>query len=343
MSSSFVRAPSRRASGFTLIELLVVIAIIAILIGLLLPAVQKVREAAARTQCANNLHQWGLALHNYYSSFQAFPFGSQDPAIWGPSAHAYLLPVIEQGAAYSMMTQTFAHGASAQGGTGTPVVTHEAASTVRAKVFACPSERYTFKNLPYGFTNYHTNWGRWATFGNRWDGVFGPNFNTYGPPPAIQIRVTDIIDGSANTLAFAEVCNGFGGVTAPRDQRRDCYEFGTLSAANLQTARSSLLNANWQTAGYAGGWSPAWSYRGYPWREGSIWRNGVTTLLPPNRACWRPNNEWWQLVTPASSYHTGGVNACLADGSVRFVTDSVDQEVWTAAGSRDGLEALNLP
>ena len=94
-----------------------------------------------------------------------------------------------------------------------------------------------------------------------------------------------------------------------------------------------------ETAGTLGGWN----WRGYPWREGSVWRNGFNTLLPPNKPCYRPNGQWWELVTPASSYHPGGVNACFADGSVRFVSEAIDPDVWAAAGTRAGGEALTLP
>jgi prepilin-type processing-associated H-X9-DG protein len=100
---------------------------------------------------------------------------------------------------------------------------------------------------------------------------------------------------------------------------------------------------NWQSAGLAGGWSPPWRWRGYPWREGSIWRTGYTHLLPPNSACWRLNGDWWQISPSASSYHTGGVNVALVDGSVRFVSSNVDTAAWTAAGSRNGGEPISLP
>ena len=326
--------------GFTLVELLVVIAIIGVLVALLLPAVQAARESARRMQCINHLKQLGLATHNFESAYGRLPDGSRAAALWGPSPHAYLLPVLEQKNISDLMDSSFAHGASAESGSGSTVLQHEFGSTVRPKIFKCPSEINEYKGLVYGFSNYHTNYGSWVKLKNEWDGPYGTNFVPYGTVKQVDAsKLRDITDGTSNTLLYAEVCNGIGADPSNRDKRRDCYEAGSQSFTTAAAARAAFLAIDHKTAATLGGWN----WRGYPWREGSIWRNGFNTLLPPNKPCFRPNGEWWELVTPASSYHPGGVAACLADGSVRFVTESVDADVWTAAGTMAGGEVGQLP
>jgi prepilin-type N-terminal cleavage/methylation domain-containing protein/prepilin-type processing-associated H-X9-DG protein len=329
-----------KRAAFTLIELLVVIAIIAILIALLVPAVQKVREAAARTQCQNNLKQLGLALHNFHGINKRFPYASHSPGNWGPSPFEKLLPYIEQEAAYAMFTDTAVSGAST--GTTAADQANDAVGQMRIATFMCPSDIRQGTGYFFGWTNYHSNHGT-AVWINGWDGLFAPNGGAAGKP-ARAVRVTDITDGSSNTAAFAEVCNGAGTDGAPKSPLIDCFEYPpwpTLPGATIATARTNLLAANWQTANIP--WGGGWRWRGYPWREGSIWRTGYTHLLPPNKPCWNVDADWYMLVSPASSFHPGGVNLLLADGSVRFVSEGVDMDTWTALGSRGGDEVLALP
>src|SRR6266566_1337108 len=181
------RARLPQPLGFTLVELLVVIAIIGVLVALLLPAVQSAREAARRNQCANNLKQLGLALHNFESQMKRFPWGSENTVIWGPACHTYLLPVLEQGAIQDQMVLSYAEGSSADTTvSGQSLAYHELASTMRPKVFRCPDEIYTYRDMLYGYTNYHTNYGSWVVLQNRWDGTFGTNFIPYGTVPKVE-------------------------------------------------------------------------------------------------------------------------------------------------------------
>jgi prepilin-type N-terminal cleavage/methylation domain-containing protein len=195
---------STRRAAFSLVELLVVIAIIAILIGLLLPAVQKVREAAARTKCGNNLKQIGLAVHNYESTFGCLPpngswvtAASQTNFGGVPySVHARILPYIEQGALYQQVDLNIS--AASQ-----PAVVGQ-----RIPTYFCPSdpnERLSTTNPPTFPTTYGAALGDW--FGENWNTAqFGNGgFPGVSWPNEQGVRLLDITDGLSTTVGFAEV------------------------------------------------------------------------------------------------------------------------------------------
>ncbi|MBN9122657.1 MAG: DUF1559 domain-containing protein [Planctomycetes bacterium] len=244
------RDPVGPRNGFTLIELLVVIAIIAILIGLLLPAVQKVRESAARMKCANNLKQIGLALHNYESANGKFPPGGVSGSYAGPLA--FLLPYFEQDAVAQRVTLNVLTGVNPWWSDSTNAV----AAQTKIKLFECPSDTvnaggetggviaimdlndggagiavFGGPNQTCGRTNYVASagtLGKVSAFA-KWCGPFFTDSKT---------KISDIVDGTSNTLAFGETLGGSS--NSPRD-----YTFAWLSPGVMPTGFNLTNPSGW--------------------------------------------------------------------------------------------------
>jgi prepilin-type N-terminal cleavage/methylation domain-containing protein/prepilin-type processing-associated H-X9-DG protein len=331
-------AHGRSLKGFTLVELLVVIAIIGVLIALLLPAIQAARESARRSQCINHLKQLGVALHNYESAKNEIPGGSLgtfgvDAPYFSP--HTVLLPYVEEGNLYSQLDLDKSPWERSRN------ADNYALARSQPEILLCASETNTRDSLgtDMGWTNYHANAGSWVKFKGAWDGVFGPGkiVNRYEPLEALGFN--QIVDGLSNTAAFAEVVNGFGpqsasGRRGDGDPLADCFEFtGRLPWTSVQAARDAMAGRSLQAASVP--WNGEWRWRGYPWTEGTVWRNWYNHLQPPNAVCWRPG-EWWDIISPPTSYHAGVVNVTMCDGSVQTYADSIDPDVWLELGTRDG-------
>jgi prepilin-type N-terminal cleavage/methylation domain-containing protein/prepilin-type processing-associated H-X9-DG protein len=366
--------------GFTLIELLVVIAIIAVLIALLLPAVQAAREAARRAQCVNNLKQLGLGLQNYHSSLNSFPNGGNlantlgtTPGVyndWGSwSAQAMLLPYMEQTQVYNSANFWGVN----RGRTGEQQNT--TATTTKINNFLCPSSPVA-KTTWYGVTwpgnNYFASTGStvmWLGAGDPNTGnlTFGPNgpFATGGQPVSIR----DVTDGTSTTIGFGEWRTGdyndavnniqdiagvqgqpFGGGT--RDSSAATANFpagqGLLAAflLNCQTCLQGNSCVGHVGANPGTGYTQ-FSYVGRLWAEG-IYGHGLGNIVVP------PNSPYpyCQIETGDSdfdsagvcgltSYHAGGANVCMLDGSVRFIKNTVSYLPFWAIGSISQNEVVS--
>jgi prepilin-type N-terminal cleavage/methylation domain-containing protein len=328
----------RARGGFTLIELLVVIAIIAVLIGLLLPAVQSAREAARRAQCTNNLKQIALAVHNYHDSWNSLPMGEMPG---GLSPNVAILPYFEQTQVYNALNFNV--------GTRWIWTNVETITVGRTRVssYVCPSEvntDYASDGFNFWAASYAWNAGTWWPSARRWDGLFGRVYDDDGnlrPFSRALFGLHSITDGASSTLLVAEVANGPLKRGPARTRVSDCYEVrGLTRNSTIQQAITRCNAISWQTGRIP--WSGDWRYKGYSWLEGSIWRGWFNTIRTPNQTCCTMDNvDWWFIMKPASSYHPAIANAAMADGSVRAFKESVSQPVWMALGTRDGGEVVS--
>jgi prepilin-type N-terminal cleavage/methylation domain-containing protein/prepilin-type processing-associated H-X9-DG protein len=348
--------PVMNRAGFTLVELLVVIAIIGVLVALLLPAVQAAREASRRSQCMNNMRQLALGALNFESSRGSYPLarrkgfkkvGEVETSIsqWGHLA--LILPHMEGSNSFNQIDFEEKTDSS-------PVRLH------KFSFFTCPSDPEDRMNndtcsaggiwLDAGRTSYYGNGGSnpgetvedppgSKVYIERNNGVFVTN---------LWVKIKQVTDGTSHTALYTERVQGDG----DRDiveVESDWLKMGGAtgdSAEDTYKACSSIANP--QVLKGAGG---QYCCGGRNWVHGDYGTSRYTHIMPPNSlSCTHgagnltaiPVNEEGTATT-ASSRHTNGVNLAMCDGSTHFVSDSVDRNVWNAAGSRDGDETLGDP
>lgn len=330
---------SRR--GFTLVELLVVIAIIGLLVAMLIPAIQQVRSAARRINCGNNLHQIYLAVANHESAQKEYPTSFDAPlgqitrGSW--SIHAKLLPMLEQGNAFDEIDFTTDWHQQVVGGI----------PALKIPTYSCPSDYLAGKRQKNGAdyvhsTSYGFNMGSWFIFdpatGRAGDGAFRVNKAT---------THATFSDGLSNTLAVADVKSFTSYV-----RNVGGFNGGFPASAAYFNGMSGQLKLGPNQHNNTGH---------TVWSDGRVHHAGFTTVFTPNtfvrydhqgesydidfnsqQEGRNLNNPTYAAVT-SRSHHPQGVNICRMDGSVEFMSDDVDLEVWRALGTAWGSEVFTSP
>ncbi len=337
MKNPSLPPPAARRTAFTLVELLVVIAIIGILVALLLPAVQAAREAARRIQCKNNLKQLGLAILNYESTYRAIPASAVvnlnvtstgNNGSWG--VHGRILNFLEQDSLYDVVDINTAWDFQ------------QPIHALRIPTYVCPSDPGSQRVRDPGNgkvhlvpTNYGFNFGTWFVFNPQTrqggNGAFFPNSH---------LRLAEFTDGTTNTMLAAEVKawttytrnGGPGTTTMPSD---------AAGAAAIVTTGAQIKGTGHTE-----------------WPDGRVHHTGFTATLTPNTFVPFVNggetvdadyNSWQEgkngaagsptfAIVTSRSFHPGGVNVALMDGSVRSIAETIDLPVWRGIATRQGGE-----
>jgi len=310
------------------------------LIALLLPAVQAAREAARRSQCTNNLKQFGLALHNYHDSRNCFPRryyqGTWIPTMTGYSVHCMILPYIEQQSVYNLLNfkepYIFNYGSNV--------------TMLRIPAFQCPSDKSFWPNSWWGHGQ-----------GNSYVVCLGPTMVTNDTDPAhwpgmfgsvTEIRFGDVLDGTSNTLMLSEQLQGSGSTSS--------YEVGNVANATYSGASGLVKpsSADLTTWGQACDSARA-SLSNLQFGNGCHWigpgysQTVFNTVVPPNWRYPTCSNQGGpggfsndnSGVFCARSRHPGGAIHGMADASVRFISDTTDFTLYQSLGTRAGGETLS--
>lgn len=327
-----------RRNGFTLIELLVVIAVIAILIALLLPAVQQAREAARRSQCSNNLKQFGLAFHNYQSTCRVFPPGAMGPT-YHSTAFLHLFPYIDFAPLYNKLN----FGGNSPGGVGYGVaadntVSYDALSNVQPPLFHCPSSQLPkvashFPSRKISSASYKVICGSYTD--NRTPSrsfLTNKGYVSFNGvlPMNMAVDIAAITDGTSNTIMLGEQSGWVYAASGQAlDFRGSAYEGAYMGTDLSGTAGGGSGDSyNTTTVRYPIG------YKGFTGSRADGFNVNSLTAVP--LVAFGPGQN-----QPFNSEHTGGAFVLRADGGTRFLSASIDLSILLKLAQRDDGNVLD--